>query len=104
MDIASRTERVRKMEQLLDESSEAVSQLGLALEKYEAALGGMKELFEYYSGGEWLDDLRADDAGLFPHGLKRGVLSEDAVFDLMAEDLAVRERMRKLAEERQGEE
>ena len=42
-------------------------------------------LDEYYRGGLWLSDFEADEAGLFPPDLPRGVLSEDAVYNALAE-------------------
>ena len=40
-------------------------------------------LEEYYTSGEWREDYEADEAGLFPVDLKRGVLSQDGVYDLL---------------------
>ena len=40
-------------------------------------------LEEYYTSGEWRKDYEADEAGMFPAVLKRGVLSEDGVYDLL---------------------
>ena len=42
-------------------------------------------LEDYYSSGEWRKDYETDEAGLLPAGLKRGVLSQDGVYDLLAE-------------------
>ena len=45
----------------------------------------MDTLLAYYEGGVWLKDYEADEKGLLPKDLKRGVLSEDGVYNLIAE-------------------
>ena len=42
-------------------------------------------LDEYYTSGEWLEDYEADEAGLLPKDMKRGVLSQDGLYDLLEE-------------------
>ena len=37
----------------------------------------------YYTSKDWRFDFELDEAGLLPAGLKRGVLSEDGVYDLL---------------------
>ena len=64
-------ERVRHIEALFDEALETkiISQ----------------ELTDYYFGGQWLADYRAEERGELPADLKRGVLSEDGVWNLITE-------------------
>ena len=45
--------------------------------------GKLQLLEEYYTSGEWQADYEADEAGLFPVDLKRGVLSQDEVYNLL---------------------
>ena len=45
----------------------------------------ISELEAYYTSGEWKQDFAADEAGLLPKGLKRGVLSEDGIYNLLEE-------------------
>lgn len=45
----------------------------------------LKILIEYYESGRWLQDYEADEQGLIPKDLKRGVLSQDGLFDLLNE-------------------
>lgn len=82
----NRIERIAKMEQNLDVSAEAIRELSAALDKYEAALPAWKKLCDYYGSAQWMRDYEADEAGKLPKDLKRGVLSEDAVYDLIAEN------------------
>lgn len=92
-----RIRRIEKMESALDESAKAVRELTAALDAYEAALPQLRRLGEYYASPRWLKDLEADEAGKLPPELKRGVLSEDAVYDLLSDDREALQRMLKLA-------
>ena len=93
-----RTERITQMEERLDEFSEALSALSSALDKYEAALPAWKKLLDYYGGGLWMRDYEADEAGKLPKDLKRGVLSEDAVYDLIGDNRELITKMLEIAE------
>lgn len=84
------------MERFLDEASAAVASLEQALDRYAAAQAGLAELTSYYERGQWMEDFLADAAGEIPQDLKRGVLSEDAVYDLLTDNVRLKERLRKL--------
>lgn len=43
------------------------------------------ELKEYYDSGQWLKDYEADEQGKIPRDLKRGVLSQDGLYNLLCE-------------------
>ena len=45
----------------------------------------LKALSEYYGSDAWKRDFAADEAGLLPKDLKRGVLSEDGIYALLEE-------------------
>ena len=90
------TERIEDMELRLDRASAAVMDLSATLDKYEAALEDIAKLDEYYNGNEWRQDFADDEAGLLPTGLKRGVLSEDAVWNLLSDHRDLKVRMQKL--------
>ena len=93
----NRVERIMQMEDCLDTSTEAVRKLGEALNEYEAAQKQYKKLSDYYGSAQWMRDYEADEAGKLPRDLKRGVLSEDAVYDLIIENRELVIRMLKLA-------
>ena len=90
-------ERITYMEQILDEATEAVSSLSEALEKYSTVQDKLQELIAYYTSEQWRQDFDDDDAGKIPSNLKRGVLSEDAVYHLLADNTDLKERMKELA-------
>lgn len=74
------------MEKFLDEADSAVSALSNALEKYRASIPSLKALASYYESGEWIADYDDDQAEKIPRDLKRGVLSEDAVWNLLSDN------------------
>ena len=41
------------------------------------------ELIAYYESGQWLKDYEADERGELPRNLKRGVLSQDGLWELL---------------------
>ena len=45
----------------------------------------LRRLKEYYSSGQWLCDYEADERGEIPHRIKRGVLSQDGLYNLFDE-------------------
>ena len=93
------TERIKEMERRLDDAKAALDALAAALDGYEEALPWLRELEDYYGSGDWLRDFEADEAGLLPAGLKRGVLSEDALYDLLTDRDVLLRRMRTLTGE-----
>ena len=88
-------ERIRQMEEILDRSTAALAALSDGLEQYQTILPELQTLCEYYESGLWMQDYDADCAGKIPSGLKRGVLSEDAIYNLLAEH----ERLKDLLQE-----
>ena len=45
--------------------------------------GALRILAEYYGSDEWKQDFADDEAGRLPKDLKRGVLSEDGLWNLL---------------------
>ncbi len=84
--MAKQIERISKMEEYLDETRAAVDALQQALEAYTAVRKKLVRLETYYTGTQWMKDFEAWEARKLPSGLKCGVLSEDAVYDLLTDD------------------
>ena len=101
MDDMEKTEQLRRiegMEEKLNRSLAAVRALEMAMEAYEKALEDIRILEEYLSSPEWRADFEADEAGLLPPELRRGVLSEDGIYHLLEENGKVRNTLLELAE------
>ena len=71
-------ERVQHMEQCFDALQEMAAENPETIDK---AL--LDELLAYYEDGQWLRDYTLDEQGCFPGDLKRGVLSQDGVYDFL---------------------
>lgn len=87
-------ERIKQMELRLERSAAAVMELSAALDKYEAALEDIKALDAYYSSEEWKQDFAHDEAGRLPADLKRGVLSEDGIWNLLSDAKELNNRLK----------
>ena len=88
--------RIRTMEQRMNRAAAAVKRLSVALDKWESAQEDITALGEYYGSDAWMKDYEADEQGKLPDDLKRGVLSEDAVYDLITEHDALMVRLQKI--------
>lgn len=78
-------ERILHFESLLDRVAPVLKNLGEALDAFEAVQEDVKELSAYYESDEWRDDFETDEAGKLPADLKRGVLSEDGLYDVLSD-------------------
>lgn len=76
-------ERITEMEQRLDRAQAASQALARAWEAYLAVEDDFARLDAYLGSPEWHADREADAAGQLPPCLHRGVLSEDAIYDLL---------------------
>ena len=81
------------MEQRLNRALEAVREMTSALEHYESVQEDIQVLDTYLGSDDWKADLAADEAGILPADLKRGVLSEDGIWNLLEEWRELEERM-----------
>ena len=87
--------RIRLMERRLNGASAAVKRLEAALDKWGAAQEAIAALNEYYGSDLWKQDLADDEAGRLPADLKRGVLSEDGIWNLLTDAREVADRLKK---------
>ena len=81
----TRIERITHMESLLDKSTEVINRLEQALKDFAALQPDIAELEAYYTSPQWRKDFEADEAGKLPKDLKRGVLSEDGIWNVLNE-------------------
>lgn len=90
-------ERITKMEQSMERASAAVMELSAALRNYASVQDDLAALNDYYGSDEWKHDFADDEAGLLPTTLKRGVLSEDGLWNLLADHRELADRIKELA-------
>ena len=87
-------ERIKTMEQHLDHASQAVMKLSAALDDYAEVLTSIRELEKYYGSDDWKQDFADDEQGLLPQDLKRGVLSEDGIWNVLTDNQDLHARMK----------
>ena len=87
--MAKPTAQVRRIQEM----SQRLEHAAGALRSFETALGALREAQEdiavletYYTSRLWRKDFEDDEAGKVPRDIDRGVLSEDAVYDLLTDN------------------
>ena len=93
MEEKERVQRVEEMERAMDALAAAAEKLELALEDWAAARTELQTLAAYYESPLWREDFEADEAGKLPAELRRGVLSEDGLYDLLERAEALERRL-----------
>ena len=83
IDLKEAIERIEAMERCFDTLQNAVEKDPAVLRE-DLFKEQLQMLLQYYEGGQWLRDYTLDEKGLLPKSLKRGVLSEDGVYNFLA--------------------
>ena len=73
------------MERSFNRVQKAVAALEHDMERLACLEGDIAFLKEYQDSGLWLEDFEADERGELPPDLRRGVLSEDGLYNLFDE-------------------
>ncbi len=76
-------ERIMKMESILVEANRKIDELEEKIEELKEYQEEIRELSDYYSSDLWKEDFELDEKGELPKDLKRGVLSEDGIYDML---------------------
>ena len=79
----------------MERVAKTVEELMTALSHFKALDDDLELLDQYYGSDEWKQDLAADEAGRLPRDLKRGVLSEDGLWNLLSEVREMNKRTRR---------
>ncbi len=79
------------MEKDFDEILEAQDSLEKAVENYKSLQVKVKKLERYYSGKQWKEDYSMDERGEIPADVKRGVLSEDGIYNMLERNREIME-------------
>lgn len=88
----NRIDRIREMEERMDRVARWVD----ILKQQPSIQADVYELSAYYESDLWMADYEADEAGELPADMKRGVLSEDGLYNLLAEYEELLEGLRSL--------
>ena len=91
--------RIEKMEAVMNKVAASVRKCQDALSEFAALEDEIDELNTYYMDGAWREDYEADEAGKIPKNMKRGILSQDTLFDLLEETDRLQNAIRILDED-----
>lgn len=85
-------EHITHMENILNQQKETLSNLEQQLNFVDEHRSDYRALLDYYYSEQRQQDLQDDEAGRIPSDLRRGVLSEDEIYDLLGDyrDTALR--------------
>ena len=73
--------RVKKYEAVMTEAEQILKSRNTKQDEKLKFL--LSELEEYYKSDEWKKDFTLEESGFFPSDIKRGVLSEDGIYNLL---------------------
>ena len=79
-------ERIQYMENLLNYVIEARKEQNINPQKSARIQEAIRILAEYYASDDWKRDFADDEAGLLHKELKRGVLSEDGIWNVLSSE------------------
>ena len=82
-----RIDRIKRYEEIFERVEAKIKKKILD----DELLKDIKKLERYYQSKTWLNDFIADEKGLLPKDLKRGVLSEDGIYNLLDKYTELRE-------------
>ena len=75
--------RINRMEEILDTANQKMDALEESIADLKAYQSKIQELEAYYTSSQWKEDFAMDEAGKLPKNLKRGVLSEDGIYNAL---------------------
>lgn len=84
-DMQDMVERIRQIERYMDEIAEALRNNPEKIWEDRSLREKINILTDYMDSGQWLADYEADERGELPANLKRGVLSEDGLYNVLAD-------------------
>ena len=77
--------RIIKMERYFEELLEEKFKNHGVIYRSNIFQDKMNVLCDYYQNGLWLQDYECDERGELPEGLKRGILSQDGLYNLLSD-------------------
>ena len=85
--------RLQEMEERYNRVRKAVDAMYDALEDYLQVQEDIHILDQYDESGQWLKDFEADERGEIPASAPRGILSEDALYNLLTDISALNAKL-----------
>ena len=88
-----------KMEDILQKANHTLNTLEASIFDLQHMQDDIQKLADYYGSKQWRKDFEADEQGLYPEDLRRGVLSEDGIYNLLERNKEVMEMLKPYLDE-----
>lgn len=82
-----------EMEAILDKANSKIEALEEQIKDFEEFQTEIKKLEAYYTSQQWKVDFEMDEKEEFPKNLKRGVLSEDGIYNMLERNKELLDRI-----------
>ncbi len=76
-------QHIYQMEAILDTAQQKMDALEQRIAGFKEYQAKIQELETYYTSPQWKDDFAMDEEGKVPKKLRRGVLSEDGIYNML---------------------
>ena len=96
--------QIYEMEGILDEAVRKMDALEEGISDYQEFQSEIRKLEEYYTSQQWKDAFAMDEKGEFPENMKRGVLSEDGIYNVLERNKELLERIKADQDHKETEE
>ena len=90
-------DRINKYEYILNNSNQIIKNLEKTINDLNNIQSDIKSLNDYYGSSEWYQDIDDDKLGLLPKDINKGILSEDAIYNLLIDNKEVAIEMLEVA-------
>ena len=88
--------------ELMRRAGKILKSMEYALDEWDMMCSDLKILNKYLGSEEWKADLKADEDGLLPESLRRGVLSEDGIWNLLVDHRVLMQRLYEMIKNEQN--
>lgn len=82
-----------EMEGILNRATQKMDALEKKIEEYKEFQSEIQKLEAYYTSQQWKEDFEMDEKGELPENLRRGILSEDGIYNLLERNKELLERL-----------
>lgn len=86
-------QHIFEMEAILDKANSKIEALEARIKDFEEFQKEIRKLEAYYKSQQWKDDFEMDERGKFPDNLKKGVLSEDGIYNMLERNKELLDRI-----------
>ncbi|MBQ3973968.1 MAG: DUF4298 domain-containing protein [Lachnospiraceae bacterium] len=86
-------QHIYEMESILGRALQKMDDLERKISEFEAFQTQIRRLEAYYTGPQWKEDYAMEEAGKFPEKLRRGVLSQDGIWNMLERNSEMLERL-----------